>query len=81
MGVLVSKDKVQRRLDDALASPGAGQGSAGEDSASSAAQTKGKKEDAEKIEKLKTALKQKIEVSRPHRPIRKTLCVLANTVT
>ncbi|KAH6620922.1 hypothetical protein B0J18DRAFT_211043 [Chaetomium sp. MPI-SDFR-AT-0129] len=61
MGVLVSKDKVQRRLDDALAAPGAGQGSAGEDSASSGAQTKGKKEDAEKIEKLKTALKQKIE--------------------
>ncbi|KAK3901523.1 hypothetical protein C8A05DRAFT_44848 [Staphylotrichum tortipilum] len=58
MGVLVSKDKVQKRLDDTLASaaatPAAGQEEA-------AAQTKGKKEDTEKIEKLKAALRQKMD--------------------
>ncbi|KAL2170918.1 hypothetical protein VTG60DRAFT_4322 [Thermothelomyces hinnuleus] len=58
MGALVSKDKVQKRLDDALASSAADQshGAQGESS-----QAKGKKEDAEKIEKLRAALKQKIE--------------------
>lgn len=61
MGALVSKDKVQRRLDDTLAS------AAGQQVESpppeEAAQPKGKKEDAEKIEKLKAALRQKMEVS------------------
>ncbi|AEO61556.1 hypothetical protein MYCTH_2311824 [Thermothelomyces thermophilus ATCC 42464] len=60
MGALVSKDKVQKRLDDALASSAADQ-SHGAQAESS--QAKGKKEDAEKIEKLRAALKQKIEVS------------------
>ncbi|KAG7285329.1 hypothetical protein NEMBOFW57_009951 [Staphylotrichum longicolle] len=59
MGALVSKDKVQRRLDDTLAS------AAGQQVESpppeEAAQPKGKKEDAEKIEKLKAALRQKME--------------------
>lgn len=58
MGVLVSKDKVQKRLDDTLASAAAAP--AGQEEA---AQPKGKKEDAEKIEKLKAALRQKMEVS------------------
>ncbi|KAK0741763.1 hypothetical protein B0T21DRAFT_119462 [Apiosordaria backusii] len=58
MGVLVSKDKTQKRLDDALAAAAPnGQQQADE------APAKSKKEDAEKIEKLKTALKQKLEVS------------------
>ncbi|KAK4228404.1 hypothetical protein QBC38DRAFT_362050 [Podospora fimiseda] len=60
MGALLSKDKVQRKLEDALATaittPPNGQV---EEAASSAA--KGKKEDAEKIEKLKGALRQKME--------------------
>ncbi|KAK4178690.1 hypothetical protein QBC36DRAFT_344386 [Triangularia setosa] len=56
MGVLVSKDKTQKRLDDALAAAAPnGQQQADE------APAKSKKEDAEKIEKLKTALKQKLE--------------------
>ncbi|KAH6851029.1 hypothetical protein B0I37DRAFT_373030 [Chaetomium sp. MPI-CAGE-AT-0009] len=60
MGVLVSKDKVQKRLDDALASSAAAdQPPATQEEP--AAQTKSRKEDAEKIEKLKTALKQKME--------------------
>ncbi|KAK4153888.1 hypothetical protein C8A00DRAFT_33361 [Chaetomidium leptoderma] len=54
MGALVSKDKIQKRLDDAVATGEAGQ---------EEAQAKGKKEDVEKIEKLKTALRQKMEVS------------------
>ncbi|KAL2135843.1 hypothetical protein VTI74DRAFT_6606 [Chaetomium olivicolor] len=54
MGVLVSKDRVQKRLDDALA---AGQ----EKQSEEGMQAKGKKEDAEKIEKLKAALRQKME--------------------
>lgn len=55
MGALVSKDKVQKKLDEALASSTSAHGES--------SQAKGKKEDAEKIEKLKSALKQKIEVS------------------
>lgn len=62
MGALVSKDKVQKRLDDALASSAAADQPAATRE-ESATQAKGRKEDAEKIEKLKTALKQKIEVS------------------
>ena len=54
MGVLVSKDKIQKRLDDALAAAPV----PNEEEA-----PKSKKEDAEKIEKLKTALRQKMEVS------------------
>jgi protein HOOK3 len=54
MGVLVSKDKIQKRLDDALAAAPI----PNEEEA-----PKSKKEDAEKIEKLKTALRQKMEVS------------------
>ncbi|KAH6640678.1 hypothetical protein F5144DRAFT_106342 [Chaetomium tenue] len=57
MGALLSKDKVQKRLDDALAS--ADQPTTSQEE--SAVQAKGRKEDAEKIEKLKTALKQKME--------------------
>ncbi|KAK3297761.1 uncharacterized protein B0H64DRAFT_392982 [Chaetomium fimeti] len=57
MGALVSKDKVQKRLDDALASSAA----ADQPAAAQEESTKGRKEDAEKIEKLKTALKQKME--------------------
>ncbi|KAL2256522.1 hypothetical protein VTK26DRAFT_1539 [Humicola hyalothermophila] len=60
MGALVSKDRIQKRLDDALAAgeqaAAAGEKEGGEVPA------KGKKEDAEKIEKLKVALRQKIEV-------------------
>jgi protein HOOK3 len=66
MGALVSKDKVQRRLDDTLAS------AAGQQLESppqeEATQPKGKKEDAEKIEKLKAALRQKMEVSHDPNP-------------
>jgi protein HOOK3 len=58
MGALVSKDKIQRRLDDAVAEGGEQSPAAQEE-----AQAKGRKEDAEKIEKLKTALRQKMEVS------------------
>jgi protein HOOK3 len=57
MGTLLSKDKVQRKLDDAMAS-------AGQQQPEEAQQPKSKKEDAEKIEKLKAALRQKIEVSK-----------------
>jgi protein HOOK3 len=60
MGALVSKDKVQKRLDDALASSTT---SPPPEQQPQEEQTKGKKEDAEKIEKLKAALRQKIEVS------------------
>lgn len=59
MGVLVSKDKTQKRLDDALAAAAPN----GQQQADEATPAKSKKEDAEKIEKLKTALKQKLEVS------------------
>ncbi|EAQ86744.1 hypothetical protein CHGG_07997 [Chaetomium globosum CBS 148.51] len=60
MGALLSKDKVQKRLDDALASSAAAdQPTTSQEE--SAVQAKGRKEDAEKIEKLKTALKQKME--------------------
>ncbi|KAK0634726.1 hypothetical protein B0T17DRAFT_586454 [Bombardia bombarda] len=48
MGALVSKDKIRKQLDDATAANG--------DNA-----PKTKKEDAEKIEKLKAALRQKID--------------------
>jgi protein HOOK3 len=61
MGALVSKDKVQKRLDDALASSSSSPAATAPEEA--AAQAKGKKEDAEKIDKLKAALKQKVEVS------------------
>ncbi|KAK4240270.1 hypothetical protein C8A03DRAFT_31658 [Achaetomium macrosporum] len=54
MGTLVSKDKIQRKLEDALAA-------AGQQQPEEAQQPKSKKEDAEKIEKLKAALRQKIE--------------------
>lgn len=57
MGVLVSKDKTQKRLDDALAAAAPN----GQQQADEATPAKSKKEDAEKIEKLKTALKQKLE--------------------
>ncbi|KAL2195908.1 hypothetical protein P885DRAFT_70052 [Corynascus similis CBS 632.67] len=63
MGALVSKDKVQKKLDDALASSAAGNqtpGAQGE-STTATSQAKGRKEDAEKIEKLRAALKQKME--------------------
>jgi len=56
MGALVSKDKLRRQLDDTIASAPNGQPTPEE-------APKGKKEDAEKIEKLKAALRQKIEVS------------------
>ncbi|KAK4040472.1 hypothetical protein C8A01DRAFT_15658 [Parachaetomium inaequale] len=62
MGALVSKDKVQKRLDDALASSaGGGQSPAAVQEEAAAAQAKGRKEDADKIDKLKAALKQKVE--------------------
>ncbi|KAK4461143.1 hypothetical protein QBC42DRAFT_95769 [Cladorrhinum samala] len=53
MGALLSKDKVQKKLEEAvaIASPPNGE----------EVPTKSKKEDAEKIEKLKSALRQKIE--------------------
>ena len=60
MTALVSKDKVQRRLDDTLASATGQQPPPAQEEA---AQPKGKKEDAEKIDKLKAALRQKMEVS------------------
>ncbi|KAK3321419.1 hypothetical protein B0T19DRAFT_265460 [Cercophora scortea] len=53
MNALVSKDKIRKQLDDTTAA--AGPATPGEPA------PKGKKEDAEKIEKLKTALRQKIE--------------------
>ncbi|KAL2265348.1 hypothetical protein VTJ83DRAFT_6448 [Remersonia thermophila] len=54
MSALVSKEKIQRKLEDALGQqPGAG--------APEETPTKSRKEDAEKIEKLKAALRQKIE--------------------
>lgn len=62
MGALVSKDKIQKRLDDTLAAAAENkegkEGKEGEE-----VPAKGKKEDADKIEKLKVALRQKIEVS------------------
>jgi protein HOOK3 len=61
MGALVSKDKVQKRLDDALASTTTT--TAGQQAGAQEEQAKGRKEDSEKIEKLKAALRQKIEVS------------------
>jgi hypothetical protein len=54
METLVSKDRVQKKLEEALANTG--EGPKGEMA------QKGRKEDAEKIEKLKAALRQKIEV-------------------
>ncbi|KAK5658605.1 hypothetical protein OQA88_1998 [Cercophora sp. LCS_1] len=54
MGALVSKDKIRKQLDDVAASAPNGQQTP-EDA------PKSRKEDAEKIEKLKTALRQKIE--------------------
>jgi protein HOOK3 len=56
MSALVSKDKLRRQLDDAIASAPTGQPTPDET-------PKGKKEDPEKVEKLKAALRQKIEVS------------------
>ncbi|AEO71314.1 uncharacterized protein THITE_2123522 [Thermothielavioides terrestris NRRL 8126] len=56
MGALVSKDKIQKKLDDALTSAAAGR-----EEAQQQQPAKGKKEDAEKIEKLKTALRVKME--------------------
>lgn len=55
MGALLSKDKIQKKLDEAvaIASPPNGE----------EVPAKSKKEDAEKIEKLKSALRQKMEVS------------------
>ncbi|KAK3997141.1 protein hook [Cladorrhinum sp. PSN332] len=57
MGALLSKDKIQKKLEEALASavttPPNGQ--------TEEVPAKSKKEDAEKIEKLKSALRQKIE--------------------
>ncbi|KAK4098228.1 hypothetical protein N658DRAFT_499652 [Parathielavia hyrcaniae] len=64
MGALVSKDKVQKRLEDALASSSSASASGaagGDHQQPQEEQGKGKKEDAEKIEKLKAALRQKIE--------------------
>ncbi|GAB1313368.1 HOOK N-terminal domain-containing protein [Madurella fahalii] len=55
MDALVSKDKIQKKLDDALAAATPATNSRQEEA------PKGKKEDAEKIEKLKTALRQKME--------------------
>lgn len=49
MDALVSKDKLRKQLDDAIASGGD--------------PNKSRKEDVEKMEKLKAALRQKIEVS------------------
>ena len=60
MGALVSKDKVQRRLDEVTSAEGGQQQSPAQEEAQAA---KGRKEDAEKIEKLKAALRQKMEVS------------------
>lgn len=60
MDALLSKDKIRKQLDDAVA---------GTNGPSEAGAPKTKKEDAEKMEKLKTALRQKIEVTR-HRPRR-----------
>lgn len=56
MGALVSKDKIRRQLDDAIASASTEQPTPEET-------PKYKKEDPEKVEKLKAALRQKIEVS------------------
>ncbi|KAL2018533.1 hypothetical protein VTK56DRAFT_745 [Thermocarpiscus australiensis] len=58
MGALVSKDKIQKKLDDALAAAplANGQQQSVKDEG-----TKGRKEEAEKIEKLKAALRQKME--------------------
>ncbi|KAK4118719.1 hypothetical protein N657DRAFT_659461 [Parathielavia appendiculata] len=63
MGALVSKDKVQKRLEDALASSASAplSAAAGDQQPPQEEQARGKKEDAEKIEKLKAALRQKIE--------------------
>lgn len=55
MSALVSKDKIRKQLDDVVASGANGQQTP-EDA------LKSRKEDVEKIEKLKTALRQKIEV-------------------
>ncbi|KAK4111136.1 hypothetical protein N656DRAFT_780934 [Canariomyces notabilis] len=55
MSALVSKDKIQKKLDEALTGALSGRnGQPGE-------APKGKKEDAEKMEKLKAALRQKME--------------------
>ena len=55
MGALVSKDRIRKQLDEATAAAISGQ-------TGSAEPAKGKKEDADKIERLKAALRQKIEV-------------------
>ncbi|KAK1754338.1 protein hook [Echria macrotheca] len=54
MAALVSKDKIRKQLDDAIAAAANGQPAPEE-------ATKGRKEDAEKIDKLKAALRLKIE--------------------
>lgn len=56
VGALVSREKTQRKLDEAMAAGSNGQPAPEEI-------PKGKKEDTEKIEKLRAALKLKIEVS------------------
>lgn len=62
MDALVSKDKIQKKLDDALAAATPAPNGQQEEA------PKSKKEDAEKIEKLKAALRQKIEVSNDPSP-------------
>ncbi|KAK4216198.1 hypothetical protein QBC37DRAFT_101458 [Rhypophila decipiens] len=57
MDALLSKDKIRKQLDDAVAG---NNGPASSTSGEGAPKTK--KEDAEKMEKLKTALRQKIEL-------------------
>src|SRR5690606_17706036 len=64
MGTLVSKDKIQKKLDDALAAGANGQ----QQQSGPEEPPKARKEDAEKIEKLKTALRQKMEVSNDPAP-------------
>ena len=63
MDALVSKDKIRKQLDDAVAAPN-GQPIPAPSTPGEAPKTK--KEDAEKMEKLKTALRQKIEVFNCH---------------
>lgn len=63
MDALVSKDKIQKKLDEALAAATAPAANGQQEDA-----PKGKKEDAEKIEKLKTVLRQKMEVSHDPEP-------------
>lgn len=57
MGALLSKDKIQKRLDDALA------GGSTNGRSTPVPATPGDAQKAEKTEKLKAALRQKIEVS------------------